>query len=202
MTTASPRQNRPLLALSWCRPSRALRGLGFWCGPSRAPRGLAVLFAALAGAAAGSCDPVHDNARAALGGEVPGVPPGPMHRPGQPCLLCHDGATGDPAAFSMAGTVFLDANTLTPAPGATVTLVGADGTTTSATTNGAGNFFLTPGAYAPRYPVHVTSVTLGGVSVTMHSHIGGDGSCAGCHFDPAGPDSPGHVYFQIVGKSP
>jgi hypothetical protein len=157
---------------------------------------------ALAGAVTAACDPVHDDAKSALGGEAPGVPRGPLHRPGQPCLICHDGAFGDPRAFSMAGTVFLDANTLTPAPSATVTLVGADGATEAVLTNAAGNFFVTPGVFAPKYPVHVTSVALGGVSVTMHSHIGGNGSCAGCHVDPAGPGSPGHVYFQIVGKSP
>ena len=83
-----------------------------------------------------------------------------------------------------------------------MTLQGADGTTTTATTNAAGNFFLTPGAYAPKYPVHVTSVSLGGTSITMHSHIGGNGSCASCHADPASPSSPGHVYFDVVGTSP
>jgi hypothetical protein len=30
----------------------------------------------------------------------------------------------------------------------------------------------------------------------MQSHIGSNGSCAGCHADPPGPDSPGHVYFN------
>jgi hypothetical protein len=163
----------------------------------------ALLFLALAAAlGAGSCDPVQDNAVAALGGETPGVPPGPLHRPGQPCLVCHDGASGDPRAFSMAGTVFAYASALSPTVGAVVTLQGADGTTTTATTNAAGNFFLTPGAYTPVFPVHVTSVALGGVQVTMHSHIGGNGSCAGCHADPAGPDSPGHVYFNVTGPSP
>jgi hypothetical protein len=162
------------------------------------------LLLALAAAAllAGSCDPVHDDAQAALGGETPGVPPGPLHRPGQPCLVCHDGATGDPAALSMAGTVFLEGNSLTPAPGAVVLLTNADGTTATATTNAAGNFFLAPGAYTPIYPVHVTSITMGGASITMHSHIGGNGSCAGCHADPAGSDSPGHVYFDVAGTSP
>ena len=166
--------------------------------------GCSSLFVALAVAAAlaGSCDPVHDDAQAALGGETPGVPPGPLHRPGQPCLACHDGETGDPPAFSMAGTVFLDANGLTPAPGAALLLTNADGTTATATTNAAGNFFLTPGTYAPKYPVHLTSITMGSVSITMHSHIGGNGSCAGCHADPPGPDSPGHVYFDVAGTSP
>ncbi len=159
---------------------------------------LAPLLAALTG----SCDPVHDDAKAALGGEAPGVPPGPLHRPGQPCLLCHDGASGDPPAFTLAGTIFVDANTLTAEPGATVTLLGADGKSATATTNEVGSFYLTPDQFTPKVPVHVESVALGGDSITMHSHIGGNGSCAGCHVDPAGPDSPGHVYFVIVGTSP
>ena len=161
------------------------------------------LLASLALAALGaSCDPVHDDAVSALGGETPGVPPGPLHRAGQPCLLCHDGAAGDPPAFSMAGTIFEDANALAPLVGGVVTLQGKDGSTMTATTNAAGNFYLTPREYLPDYPVHVTSVASGSVSVTMHSHIGRNGSCAGCHFDPAGQGSPGHVYFQVVGTSP
>ena len=36
-------------------------------------------------------DPVHDARVAALGDERPGVPAGPNHRPGQPCLACHGG---------------------------------------------------------------------------------------------------------------
>ncbi len=83
-----------------------------------------------------------------------------------------------------------------------MTLVDAVGTTVVATTNAAGNFFLTPAVFAPQYPVHVTSITLGTASATMHSHIGGNGSCASCHVDPAGPDSPGHVCFQVAGESP
>jgi len=150
----------------------------------------------------GSCDPVREDAIAALGGETPGVPPGPLHRPGQPCLLCHDGAQGDPAALSIAGTVYAGGNTLEPEVGATVMLQSADGTSATATTNAAGNFFLTPDTYAPDYPVHVTSITQGNASVTMHSHIGRNGSCAGCHSDPAGPSSPGHVYFSLEGTSP
>jgi hypothetical protein len=166
----------------------------------RSRSALWAVWTACAGAlGAGSCDPVHDDAVSALGGEVAGVSPGPLHRPGQPCLLCHDGASGDPPAFTMAGTVFLDANTLTPAPGVTVKLVAADGNTTLATTNAAGNFYLAPSDYTPKYPVHVASLALGGVSVLMHSHIGGNGSCASCHVDPTGPDSPGHVYFQVAG---
>jgi hypothetical protein len=159
---------------------------------------LAIAFVLVAAA----CDPVHDNAVNALGGEAPGVPPGPMHRPGQPCLLCHGGQGSDPPAFSMAGTVFAGSGATSPQVGAVVTLQDAAGTVATATTNAAGNFYLTPSQFSPKFPVHVTSVASGSASVTMHSHIGGNGSCAGCHADPSGPDSPGHVYFDVVGVSP
>jgi hypothetical protein len=153
-------------------------------------------------ATSGGCDPVHDDAVSALGGETPGVPRGPLHRPGQPCLLCHDGQGTDPTAFSMAGTVFAESSGLSPEVGAVVTLQDASGLTVTATTNAAGNFYLTPSQFSPHYPVHVTSVAVGATTATMHSHIGGNGSCAGCHVDPAGPDSPGHVYFDVGGTSP
>ncbi len=168
-------------------------------------RRVCALFVLVMAGAAASCNPVRENAIAALGGETPGVAAGPLHRPGQPCVLCHDGASGDPPAFSMAGTVFAGGNTLEPSVGSIVTLLDADGTMVTATTNAAGNFYLTPDVFAPKYPVHVVSITQGGVSVTMHSHIGGNGSCAGCHMDPPGPDSPGHVYSDVtnvLGTSP
>lgn len=168
-------------------------------------RALSVLWLVGAGAgsiALGSCDPVHTGAVAALGGEAPGIPPGPLHRPGQPCLDCHDGASGDPPAFTMAGTVYLEASTLVPASGAAVTLADVNGNTTVAVANAAGNFYLSPSDFNPTYPVHVTSIAVMGSTAVMHSHIGGNGSCAGCHTDPAGPDSPGHVYATVVGTSP
>lgn len=139
-----------------------------------------------------ACDPVHSNEVDALGGEAPGVRPGQLHRPGQPCLLCHDGKIGDPGEFSVAGTVFLDAYDTTPASGVNVFMTGADGTTYEARTNAAGNFYVTPRQWVPAYPmlVHIES----GTTIEMKTHVGREGSCNGCHFDPAGPDSPGHVY--------
>lgn len=82
---------------------------------------------------AAACDPVRSDAVAALGGEAPGVPHGPTHRPGQPCLLGHSN-------FAVAGTVFTD--------------------------------------------------------------VGRNGACASCHFDPAGRDSPGHVFAPADGVTP
>ena len=155
-----------------------------------------VLIVALAAAAAASCDPVQSDQIAALGGEAPGVRRGPLHRPGQPCTLCHDGALGDPPAFSVAGTIYQSADSATALSGATVTLTGADGKTYSTSTNAAGNFYLTPTDFTPKYPMRV-GVASSGTSVTMQSHIGWAGSCGFCHVDPAGPDSPGHVYFNI-----
>ena len=74
----------------------------------------------LTAAIVASCDPVHEQQKDALGGETPGVPKGPLHRPGQPCIVCHDGAFGDPPEFSIAGTIFVDGNDTTPLSDATL----------------------------------------------------------------------------------
>jgi hypothetical protein len=158
------------------------------------PRMLA--WAALAMLLAVACDPVLEGQVGALGGEVSGVPTGPLHRPGQPCTLCHDGAAGDPPAFSVAGTVFRDPSGTFGTANVTVTVTGADGQVFTTTTNAAGNFYFTPYHVQPKYPTRV-SLSAGGVTVAMQSHIGWAGSCASCHSDPAGPSSPGHVYFDV-----
>jgi hypothetical protein len=140
-----------------------------------------------------SCDPVQDDAIAALGDEVSGVNPGPTHRPGQPCLLCHDGAFNDPPAFSIAGTVFQSSRDKHAANGAAVALTAADGSKLTLISNVVGNFYVTPQRWTPAYPVAVT-VSYRAQTVTMTSNIGRDGACASCHVDPAAADSPGHVY--------
>ena len=155
----------------------------------------------LLAAALVACDPVHDQQQAALGEEAPGVRTGPTHRPGQPCTVCHDGKLGSPPEFSVAGTVYRTATDSTPAVNATVTLTSADGTVYRATTNAAGNFYVEPSRFAPSYPMK-TEVALGGVTVTMTSLIGRAGACAGCHVEPAGPTSPGHVFIPADGVIP
>jgi hypothetical protein len=151
-----------------------------------------------------SCDPVVDDARSALGPETPGVRQGPLHRPGQPCILCHDGAIGDPQAFSVAGTVFETSGARNPSESATVTLIDANATQAELVTNAAGNFYTTPSQYSPTYPVQVTIHRPGGGLVRMQTLIAGNGanepnngSCASCHFDPAGPSSSGHVCLEL-----
>jgi hypothetical protein len=164
------------------------------------PTTLALSVALLALAA---CDPVHDDAKAALGPEAPGVRRGPLHRPGQPCLVCHDGAIGDPQRFTVAGTVYETAGEPSPSVGATVSLVDANGSATSLTSNAAGNFYATPGQYDPTFPIQATVEGPAGQTVHMETLIEGNGTvepngaCASCHFDPAGSNSPGRLCISL-----
>jgi hypothetical protein len=148
-----------------------------------------------------ACDPVHDDAIAALGGESPGVRKGPLHRPGQPCTTCHDGALGSPPKFSVAGTVYVDEQGRSAASGAVVRLADATGATHQVTTNAAGNFYVQPAEFTPSYPMKVT-VTYGAIDVVMTSEVGRAGSCADCHTHPAGPTSAGLIYIPADGGTP
>jgi hypothetical protein len=166
----------------------------------RARSSTAIALVALAAAA--SCDPVHDRSVDVLGGEAPGVEPGPLHRPGQPCLTCHDGALGDPTEFTIAGTIYVSAEDLAPAVGATVTVTGAGGSAPHAmVTNEAGNFYAEPREFTPVFPLTV-AVTYRGVTAEMGTLVGRDGSCADCHSDPPGPASAGHVFIPPDGVTP
>src|ERR1700677_3462733 len=121
-----------------------------------------------------SCDPVLDDAVAALGPETPpGVRPGPLHRPGQPCLLCHDGAFGDPPAFSVAGTVYRIPSSLEPAVDATIELADVTGSRPPKPplTNTAGNFYIPVQEWTPVFPLRVVVYPSKGPSVYMWSPI-------------------------------
>ena len=146
-------------------------------------------------------DPVHDAEVAALGPEDPNVPPGPNHRPGQPCLTCHDN-------FSIGGTVY-EEDLMTPYDGATVQLVDATGSQYQTTTNMVGNFYVLKTDWMPVFPIGTYTDDAGtvyGVQVIgtmnpqspaqMLTHIGRDGSCADCHYGTT-PDSstPGRIYL-------
>ncbi len=163
--------------------------------------GVLLPWLALAAVDAG-CDPVVDNAVSALGPEAPGVRQGPLHRPGQPCLLCHDGALGDPQRFTVAGTVFQTTGARQAAVNVTVNIVDVNGASVALSTNAAGNFYATPGQYDPTFPLRV-SLTSSGLTVQMQTLVEGNGTvepngaCASCHFDPAGPNSPGHVALTL-----
>ncbi len=153
-----------------------------------------VLGAALLSAPLVGCfDPAQDGVVDSLGPEAAGVPPGPLHRPGQPCVLCHSEA-GDAPPFSMAGTVYVDADSLTPIDDVTVTFIDVFGQTFSTTTNCAGSFFLRPSDYSWEGPIWV-SLQRDEVLREMETPIFRDGSCTGCHDDPVGPASAGHVFL-------
>jgi hypothetical protein len=155
---------------------------------------LIATLAAFAALAAAACNPVHDRAVAALGDEKPGVSPGPDHRPGQPCLVCH-GGSGPGPDFTMGGTVFEKKGEDTPAPGVIVHITSNNGETHDSRTNSVGNFYFSSQEFIPTYPI-VVSISRDGVTQKHTTHIGRDGSCAGCHVDPEGPGSPGRVWLD------
>ncbi len=153
-----------------------------------------------------NADPVHTDAVNALPAEAPGAPAGPYHRAGQPCLTCHGGEGPASTEFAMAGTVFYG-------PGTTSSLLGVgnaqvlleDDTHSqfTVTTNCVGNFYLKPSDWAghPQFPVIVRAVAQIGQSTfdsPMQSHIGRQGSCAGCHAIPTAANlsqTPGVVHL-------
>lgn len=141
----------------------------------------------------GCSDPVRDTAIEELGPETPGVPSGPLHRPGQPCVLCHSDAGGE-EPFSLAGTVYVDAATARPIDGVEVRIVDSSGRKFSTVTNCAGNFMVRPSEYSPNFPCWV-SLRSGDVFREMSSPIYREGSCAACHKEPRGPSSAGRVYL-------
>ncbi len=158
----------------------------------------AVAAGALAASAGSvSCvDQSHELAVQALGAEDPSVPPGPLHRPGQPCITCHGGSGPASTQFSVGGTVYQIQGQNGPAVNAVVQMEDIDGHTFSVTTNEVGNFFVPLSVWAPHYPMlpQVTSAD-GMANQAMASHVSRDGSCADCHAAPSSRLSPGPVYL-------
>lgn len=148
-------------------------------------------------------DPVRDDAISALGREAPGVKPGPLHRPGQPCVLCHDGSGPGDSVFSLGGTVYQNPADRTPLANALVKVIDSKGNTYQTATNCAGNFFVLESDFQPAYPMWVKLVFgqagPGPLEIKMGSAIFREPSCGKCHTDPVGRESVGHVYFAPVG---
>ncbi len=139
-------------------------------------------------------DPTHDREVDALGGEAPGVPVGPLHRPGQPCATCHGEAGPADSEFTIAGTVYALLGQSPPVPNVLVRIRDFTGTERSVTTNQAGNFFIGRDEWQPLYPLQ-TNIRLGSLSKQMSTYIARAASCADCHVHPPGPNSPGHIYI-------
>jgi len=150
----------------------------------------------------GAChpDPVHSDKVAAQGPEDPGIPTGPLHRPGQPCLVCHGDAGPASMVMSLAGTLYQEDKSRNPLEGAIVQVFDSAGHKTATATNCMGNFFIQKKSFDPVWPVWV-QIKYGAnlPAVPMSSAIFRDGSCANCHHDPTGRATAGHVYFLPQG---
>jgi len=142
-------------------------------------------------------DESHELQVQALGDEAPGVKRGPLHRPGQPCLVCHGASGPSSHEFVMAGTVYAVQGQSAPARGAQVLIEDQRGSSYVATTNEVGNFYITTDQWAPTLPAQV-QVSQGDNSQQMLTHIGRDGSCSDCHTQTPGPTSPGRVYLALA----
>jgi len=148
----------------------------------------------LASGAIACADPAHDQAVQALGGEAPGVPEGPLHRPGQPCVTCHGDSGPASGEFSLAGTVYALLLESEPVPNVLVRIKDIRGTEFSVTTNQGGNFYIRREEWQPVYPLQA-SIRLGNLTKQMSTHIARAPSCADCHLHPPGRNSPGHIYI-------
>jgi hypothetical protein len=160
-----------------------------------------ILFACLVAVlpACGS-DPVHSHLVDSLGGEAPGVPKGPLHRPGQPCGACHGNLGPADSIFSLAGTIYQDATPMSkPLADAKIQFVDSNGKTFETAANCVGNFFVMDDDYHPAWPVWVNLVygIVGGMpySKPMESPIYREASCAMCHVGSGSGDTVTKVYL-------
>ncbi len=149
-------------------------------------------------------DPVPQKIIDDLGPEV--GTPSATHRPGEPCLVCHDNYGGATPAFAVAGTVFDRAmdGSLVPSVGINVIVSDSASGLRKACTNAAGNFFVKRDDWVDiTFPLNAQADNRG-----MSSLIGRDGSCGSCHKLPdrtsedpitgAGHGSPGVI---IAGRT-
>ncbi len=170
--------------------------IGRDAGAVTAGRWIAVLVVTTGIVPAACVDETHELQVQALGPETPGVSPGPLHRPGQPCLVCHGEPGPSSHEFVIAGTVYAVQGESAPGQGAEVTMEDTTGSAVELTTNEVGNFYITPDQWAPTFPVGLVTVSKGQSVQEMNTHIGRDGSCADCHTQTPGPTSFGPVYLD------
>jgi hypothetical protein len=156
----------------------------------------------LGGFVASCTNPVPDGEIVALGAEAPNVSPGPTHRAGQPCVLCH--SSSGPASsfpFTVAGTIFQSPAMAVGVDSAEILLVDSVGSSPNAPvfTNAVGNFYISADEWNPAFPIFA-GVFKDGVRRSMQSHISREPSCAFCHKDPVSAgealSAVGHVYLN------
>ncbi len=172
--------------------------------PSCVSLALSASLAVLASATVLGCgNPVVDVRVDQLGDENPNVAPGPYHRPGQPCVLCHSKYEGVSPEISVGGTIFATPMKDIPVNGVKVTLIDAQGDSRTVATNCIGNFYIEKDNWDPLFPLHAeiefevpdsSGLTKRAV---MATRINRDGSCAGCHEGTPNQGSPGWVYCAL-----
>lgn len=154
----------------------------------------AFVAAVLAATGSGCTDPVRDQQIEALGDDTEA--PGPNHRPGQPCLLCHsDGGPASNKAFAVAGTIYKSSKyDAEGAPDIFVQFKDARGREPAVPAQSveSGNFWV-PLTDWPNisYPIRVglyKDNVNGAPIVTMKSLINREGSCNYCHQRNINPD--------------
>lgn len=137
-----------------------------------------------------------------------------LHRPGQPCLVCHGPDDTQGQQFAIAGTIYEHAADTVGMNHAWVTIVDATGAAYQVRSNEAGNIMIqvrpdlvdAPTPYeggitlipnTPVFPLQVASVSdeSGTVVNQMLSQIHREGSCAGCHTGDSSATSPGRVWL-------
>ncbi len=165
---------------------------------------LLLSIAAAALASSGCEDPYLDNLIEELGEEQNGYAPSEIHRPGQPCVLCHSEYEGAEPILSFGGTLFaepLGKLPLAMLEGYTIRLIDSEQQTKNLPTNRCGNFFITKEEFDPAFPVRAElwgPAAPGSEDIVqlipMSTRIGRDGSCGTCHVHPASPFSPGVVF--------
>ena len=133
-----------------------------------------------------SCaDPVRDQQIDALGPEADGVPEGPLHRPGQPCVVCH--SAGGPASdhkFALAGTLWTTADAHQGVADVKVLFTDVNNNRRVTTSNEAGNFYVTEEDWPDlTYPL-ITGLERGAARLPMMQTINREGSCNFCHALP------------------
>lgn len=149
----------------------------------------------------------------ALGPEADGVEQGPLHRPGQPCQVCHgEDYTRGGVVFALAGTIYREAADRAGQRDADVTMTDADGRTFTARTNAAGNFFVEVDTalsapqqrdegqldidFEPTFPITVEVARGDAEPRHMRSGIYREGACSACHLAEVNETSAGRVVLE------
>lgn len=112
-----------------------------------------------------------------------------MMRPGEDCIACHKKQKGP--TFVIAGTIYPTEHAVDDCNGTkavTVEITGADGKVTKATSNSAGNFYITSSVKLP----YTALIRQGDLTREMLKPQT-VGSCNSCHTQDGANDAPGRI---------